>query len=41
MDWPFKRKPEPQPPINEDWRVGDLAECINNHPWMATAPRTD
>lgn len=32
--WPFKRKPEPpQPPINEDWRVGDLAECINNQPW--------
>ena len=28
--WPFTRKPKPinPGPINEDWRVGDLAECI-------------
>lgn len=28
--WPFTRKPKPlnPGPINEDWRVGDLAECM-------------
>lgn len=32
--WPFTRKPQPNArqitpgPINEDWRVGDLAECM-------------
>ena len=28
--WPFTRKPKPLNPgaINEDWRVGDLAECL-------------
>jgi hypothetical protein len=28
--WPFSRKPNPlnPGPINEDWRAGDLAECI-------------
>lgn len=33
--WPFTRKPKPinPGPINEDWRVGDLAECINDSGW--------
>lgn len=45
MIWPFKKKPAPQPTIdnrewNEDWRVGDIAECIrgewpNIEPWLA------
>jgi hypothetical protein len=30
MIWPFSRKPKPPNPgpINEDWAVGDLAECM-------------
>jgi hypothetical protein len=30
--WPFTRKPKPinPGPINEDWRVGDLAECVTS-----------
>jgi hypothetical protein len=29
--WPFRKKPKPVlPPINEDWQVGDQAECLNN-----------
>lgn len=33
--WPFTRKPKPIDPgrINEDWRVGDLAECLNDKGW--------
>lgn len=32
--WPFRKEPEPQPPeqwppINEDWRAGDMAQCLN------------
>lgn len=34
MVWPFKRKPKPTPPpINDDWAVGDLAECMVNQIW--------
>lgn len=31
MIWPFRRKPKQlqRPPINEDWRPGDLAYCLN------------
>ena len=34
--WPFTRKPKPidPGPINEDWRVGDLAECIAGGEWV-------
>jgi hypothetical protein len=38
--WPFKRKPTPlnPGPINEDWKAGDLAECIvggtAGHAWL-------
>ena len=32
MIWPFKRK-ESIPPINEDWCVGDEAECITPGEW--------
>jgi len=35
MIWPFRRrkKQKPLPPINEDWRAGDLAECIKGGSW--------
>lgn len=35
MIWPFRRrrKQKPLPPINEDWRAGDLAECISEGSW--------
>lgn len=36
MIWPFRRKKRPTgqlPPINEDWRVGDLAACIMDGGW--------
>jgi len=34
--WPFTRKPKPinPGPINEDWRVGDLAEYIGTGAWI-------
>jgi hypothetical protein len=34
--WPFTRKPKPlnPGPINEDWRVGDLAECLFEGAWF-------
>jgi len=39
--WPFTRKPKPinPGPINEDWRVGDLAECLkpDDHHWNSTS----
>jgi len=30
--WPFTRKPKPaiRPPLNEDWKPGDMAECIGD-----------
>ena len=28
--WPFRRKPTGRPPLNEDWRAGDLAICLKN-----------
>lgn len=34
MMWPFRKKPTPKPPRidmrdwNEDWKIGDTAECI-------------
>lgn len=33
--WPFPRKPKSinPGPINEDWRVGDLAECSAKRAW--------
>lgn len=33
--WPFPRKPKSinPGPINEDWRVGDLAECVEQKGW--------
>lgn len=40
--WPFTRKPKPlnPGPINEDWRVGDLAECVlpRGHVWPKEGP---
>ena len=40
MIWPFRRrrKEKPLPPINEDWRPGDLAECIDGRPWSGDGP---
>lgn len=35
--WPFRKKPEPPAPQNdgrvwnEDWQIGDTAECIREH----------
>lgn len=38
MIWPFKKRPTspPQklPPINEDWAVGDEAECVKGCSWF-------
>jgi hypothetical protein len=33
--WPFARKPKPlnPGPINEDWRAGDFAQCIDGSCW--------
>jgi hypothetical protein len=42
--WPFNRKPETAPPLidkrgwNEDWQVGDIAECINDN-WDFASPQ--
>lgn len=36
MIWPFNKwwgKKNKMPPINEDWRVGDLAACIDGS-WL-------
>lgn len=35
MIWPFRRrkKEKPLPPINEDWRVGDLAQRVTPGCW--------
>ena len=39
--WPFS-KPQPKlPPINEDWAVGDLAECVVGGTWYGNAPGPD
>ena len=38
MRWPFRRRPRVRPPINEDWRTGDTAECIGGD-WRAGPPR--
>lgn len=40
--WPFKRQSPEQkrPPINEDWRVGDLAVCIADGTWYGYFPGT-
>ncbi len=51
--WPFRKREAPKPPIvdgrvwNEDWKVGDIAECIvdgvnrrwhkNCQPWLRPA----
>lgn len=40
--WPFRRKPKINPPAdqrvwNEDWRAGDLAECLHGV-WLFTTP---
>lgn len=37
MIWPFSRKPRPQvrPPLNEQWRPGDMAECIRDSMFVA------
>ena len=32
--WPFSKKtPQPRNPINEDWAIGDLAECLAEGDW--------
>jgi hypothetical protein len=34
MIWPFrKRAPAAPSPIEDDWQVGDLAECLNEDGW--------
>lgn len=42
MWWPFKRKPAPLPPINENWQIGDMAEAVGtvrDHPSGVVAIR--
>lgn len=36
--WAGKPTPKVRPPINEDWRVGDLAECISDDRAWKTLP---
>ena len=40
MTWPFSRKanaPE-RGPLNEDWRAGDLAQCVVRARWHSDEP---
>ncbi len=42
--WPFRKKAAPPaPPVdrriwNEDWRIGDVAECVSDHWYESVKP---